>query len=366
LTNSSTSSISASPSSNGSHRFGWTAALGLVIAALLIWWALHDVSAGEVWSRLRNVRLVPFTLSIVVATLMFPLRTIRWQYLLRLEGEALPFIPLWHATAIGFMSTNLLPARAGEFARAYAARRLTGVRFTTAFASIAVERVLDGITLVAALVVAIWAGGFGGDTAVSEDRTLGSVVRGAGFMFLLLLVVALAVVHWPRLAIDVTGAASRRILPDRWSRGLTAAVEGLVSGLDVLRSPRRFAAAVFWSLVVWIAGAASFWLGMLAFELDVPWSAALMLQSLLAFGIAIQFSPGFFGQWEALCRVALPPLYGVSVGATVSFALGFHLGGFIPITLLGLWSLSRAHLHLADLRRGGLQDEDGVEQGSRA
>ena len=333
---------------------------------LLIWWTLHDVSAAEVWDHIRNVRPLPFALSIVLATATFPLRTVRWQYLLRLEGEALPFVPLWHATAIGFMSTNVTAGRAGEFVRAYAARRLTGARFTTAFASIAVERVLDGITLVALLVVGIWAGGFGSDTSIGEDATLGGIVRVAGVIFLLLLVVALAVVHWPRLAIDVTGAVSRRILPNRWSRGLTAAVEGLVSGLDVLRSPRRFAAAAFWSLVVWLTGAASFWLAMSAFGLDVPWSAALMLQSLLAFGIALQLSPGFFGQWEAICRITLPALYGVAVGPAVSFAIGFHLGGFFPITLLGLWSLSRAHLHLADLRRGGLKEEDGVEQGSRA
>ncbi|UCD23825.1 MAG: hypothetical protein JSW51_12445, partial [Gemmatimonadota bacterium] len=81
------------------------------------------------------------------------------------------------------------------------------------------------------------------------------------------------------------------------------------------------------------------------------------------FGIAIQFSPGFFGQWEALCRVALPPLYGVPVGATVSFALGFHLGGFIPITLLGLWSLSRARLHLSDLRRAHSDENEDAQQG---
>ena len=66
----------------------------------------------------------------------------------------------------------------------------------------------------------------------------------------------------------------------------------------------------------------------------------------------MQFSPGFFGQFEAICRVTLA-LYAVGTSPAVSFAIGFHLGGFVPITLLGLWSLSRAHLHLADLKRAG-------------
>jgi hypothetical protein len=39
---------------------------------------------------------------------------------------------LWHATAIGFMANNLLPARAGEFALRYVASQQVPVRFSTA------------------------------------------------------------------------------------------------------------------------------------------------------------------------------------------------------------------------------------------
>jgi len=313
----------------------------------LIWWTLHDVSIAEVLDRIRGVRWIPFLAAIAVATLSFPLRTVRWQYLLRLEGQRLPFVPLWHATAIGFMSTNLLPARTGELARAYAAKRLTGTKFTAAVGSIAVERVFDGITLVAMLAIAMWVGGFSGDTAVG-NLTLGGIGRFAAAVFSLALLVAVGFVRWPQPALGLTRAVARRILPESWALYMVGAVEGLLSGLDSLRSPRRFFAVVVWSVAVWFTGAASFWLGFVAFGIHVPWSAAVLLQSLLAFGVAVQFSPGFFGQFEAVCRVALA-LYAVGIGPAVSFAFGFHLGGFVPITLLGLWSLSRAHLHFADL-----------------
>ncbi|UCG86440.1 MAG: flippase-like domain-containing protein [Gemmatimonadota bacterium] len=356
MTNSSTSSNSTSSSRNGPGRLGWTGAVGIAIAALLIWWTLHDVSLVEVWDNMRHVQVLPFVAALTLATLTFPLRTIRWQYLLRLEGATLPFVPLWHATAIGFTATNLLPARAGEFARAYAARRMTGARFSTAFASIAVERVLDGITLVALLVIGIWAGGFGAGTSIGPNLTLGDVARASGVLFFVLLVVALLAVHWPSTALRLTRSFTNRVLPDKWSLRLTEVVEGLVSGLDALRSPSRFGAVLLWSLVVWLTGAASFWMALRAFGIETPWSATLLLQSLLAFGVAVQFSPGFFGQWEAICRITLG-LYGVAAGSAVSFAFGFHLGGFFPITLLGMWSLSRAHLHLADLRRRDALDE---------
>ncbi len=351
MKNSSISSNSAKGNSNeGTRRLGWTGALGLLVSVVLIWWTLHDVRLQDVWANLRGVRLLPFAIALSLATLTFPLRTIRRQYLLRLEGARLPFVPLWHATAIGFMATNLLPARAGEFARAYAAKRLTGSRFTTALASIAVERVLDGIALVSLLTIGIWMGGFGAETSVGSVA-LGDVARAAAVFFVLALLASVAVVHWPGPALAATRGLSRRLLPAAWSDTMVRAVEGLLTGLDVLRSPRRFTAVIFWSLTVWLTAAASFWFAFQAFSVDTPWSATLLLQSLLAFGVAVQFSPGFFGQWEALSRLTLS-LYGISAGTAVSFAIGFHLGGFVPITLLGMWSLSRAHLHLADLKRG--------------
>ena len=106
---------------------------------------------------------------------------------------------------------------------------------------------------------------------------------------------------------------------------------------------------MFWSFAVWLLSSASFWLAFSAFDIEVPWSAALLLQCLISFGVAIPSSPGFFGPFEAVTRVTLA-LYGIEAGSAVSYAVGYHLSTFVPITVLGIWSLSRAHLHLADLR----------------
>ena len=100
------------------------------------------------------------------ATLRFLLVTERWRYILRLDGAVIPFRPLWHATAIGFMANNIAPARAGEVARAYVASAKTGVKFTAAVASIAVERIMDTGTIVVLLALAAAAGGFSAEATI--------------------------------------------------------------------------------------------------------------------------------------------------------------------------------------------------------
>lgn len=300
----------------------------------------------------------------MLATGTFPLRTVRWRYLLRLEGVALPFVPLWHATAIGFMANNLLPARAGEVARAYVASKVTRVKFATAFASIAVERMLDGLTLVALLSIAVAAGGFAPRVTVAGVTVApAAVARGAAILFALLFVACVVFVYVPGPFLRVARWAGGRVLPAAWVAHVMDLLDAVLAGLDVLKSPARLGLALFWSVVVWVTMAASFWLGFVAFQVEAPWSAPVMLETLIAFGIAIPSTPGFFGPFEAATRVSFA-LYGLDATSAASYAIGYHIATFIPITLLGMWSLGRAHLHLGELRRtGGTEGTEGTKGG---
>jgi uncharacterized protein (TIRG00374 family) len=312
-----------------------------------------------VWREIRGARAGWLIAAAATATLTFPIRTIRWRYLLRDQGAVLPAGPLWHATAIGFMANNLLPARAGEVARAYAARALTGVRFTTAFASIAVERVFDGLSIVGLLVVGLLAGGFA-TTAAVRDVALGRVALGGAALFGSAFVVAVAAVWQPTVTRRLAHAVLERLLPARWAERALGLVDGALDGLSALRAPGRIGAVLLWSLILWLTNAASFALAFVAFRLTLPWGAALVLQGLLAFGVALPSTPGFFGVFEGVTRAALT-LYGVAASAAVSLAIGYHVAGFIPITALGLWSLGSAGMRFGQLRGG---DRNGGNDGS--
>ena len=330
--------------------------MGLVVTVGLLAWALHGVDARALIDHLRRANPWLMAATIVLATLTFPLRAIRWRLILRsTSGGRLPLGPLWHATAIGFMANNLLPVRAGELARAYAARQAVSVRFTTALASIAVERVLDGLVLVGLFTVALVVPSFPRDAMIGGVRLAGLATAGAG-LFAGILVVALLVVHRPAPWIRLLGRVARGVLPARLADHVTHLAEGLVEGLDVLKRPGRLLGVAAWSLLLWLVNAASFAVCFRAFELPVPPEGALLLQGVIGFGVALPSSPGFVGVFEAATRGTLA-MYGVDATRAVSYALAYHLGTFFPITLLGLASLSRMRLHLAELR-GAAAAED--------
>jgi hypothetical protein len=53
--------------------------------------------------------------------------------------------------------------------------------------------------------------------------------------------------------------------------------------------------------------------------------------------------------FEAITRVTLA-FYAVPTDLAVSYAVTYHVTTFVPITVLGLVALSRAHIGLRELR----------------
>jgi len=329
-------------------RFGWRGAIGIALSVVLLWYAFHDVRWAEVAAEISRAKLWLLVLSAVAATGIFPLRARRWRTILDPLAPHLPFGPLWRATAIGMMVSNVVPARAGELARAYALSRETSrVSFSAAFASIAVDRVFDTLVVLLLMFVAVLAPDFPG--------TGGALARKSATFGIAAIVIALAVLYcvvfFPSRIISLFELFARRIAPRFEQRG-KAALTSFAKGLSVLRSPRRFAAVFWWALLHWLLNAVAFWLAFVAVGVSAPFSTALFVQAIIAIGVALPSSPGFFGPFELAGKLALG-VYGVSESLAVTWAVGFHILSFIPITLIGGYYFARLGLSMDEIRHAG-------------
>lgn len=324
----------------------WLGLAGVVISVGALWWVLADVHWSEVRAHIAEARLLPLVAAVVVATGTFFLRLIRWRLLLRDErGGPLPWAPLWHGVAIGFMANNILPFRMGEVMRCLAVSRLAPVRFSSTFSSVAVERVFDGLTVVAMLVVSLFLAGLspGVEVAgvpVARTATVAGVIGASA------LVAAILVVAFPAWSERLI----LRLVPSRpLAERLVRIVEGLRHGLSVLKSPGRVAGVVGWSVVLWLVNALSFYLAFRAFSIPAGFAAALLLQGVLVVGIAVPATPGYVGVFEGAIKAVLLVL-GVGADRAVAYALTYHVTTFIPIVILGAWSLATTSLSLREMQ----------------
>lgn len=342
-------------------KIGWRGLLGVVISIALLWWTLRDVSFAEVWDVLRQSRVGWFIVAALVATLSFPIRAWRWRYILEPTAGALPFGALWRATAIGMMVNNVSPARAGELARAYVvAHETRRLRFAAALASLVVDRVFDTVVVLVLLMTVVLLPGFPSGAMVGTwpvEKVLLVGTGGALVALLMLVVIALN----PALLLRIAEPLIGRVAPKLLEKG-RAFLISFGSGLGVLRDPRRSAIVFFWALVMWLVNGASFWIAFRAVDINATLPAALFLQSILAFAVAVPSAPGFFGLFEAATKVALR-VYGIDDTLAVSYALGYHLLSFIPITVIGFWYLGRLGLHLNELGDRGETTDRVLEAG---
>lgn len=321
--------------------------LGLAIAAVLIWWLLRHEDPAEVWGHVRDANLGLLALAVVVTTAVFPLRAIRWRYFLAPAQADSPFRSRFAAVCVGFMANNLLPARAGELARAYAYSRLEPVSTATALATLVVERFLDGVAILLLLVVALAHPDFP-SRALPDELIAG--VQGISLVLAVILLFSLVLLFFPERSLRAAAAVAHALLPTRLAGGLVTITEHIVAGLASMRGWRLLLPAFAWSLTVWAMQSFSFWVGFFAFGIDLPFAAALLTNATVALAVAVPSAPGFVGTFHAGAKLALTNVYGVAAASAIGFAFGWHLGGFVPITLMGLWYARRIGLSMRDLR----------------
>jgi uncharacterized protein (TIRG00374 family) len=328
-------------------RKNWKSVVGIALSIALLWWTLRGVSLAMVWAELARSNLWLFLASSIAATLIFPLRAIRWRVILEPVAPHLTLGPLWRSIAIGGMVNNLVPARAGEIARAYALTKETSVSFASALASLAVDRLFDMVVLLGLGVAALLDPSFPRGARIA-GQTLGDLAQGSIVLVVILVGGLYALAIFPSQLVRGFEIFARKVSPAVEERGKSALLR-FGEGLSVLRSPGHFLSVLLWTIAHWLMNALAFWLGFKAVGIDLGFSAALFLQMLVAIGVALPSAPGFFGVFEKFATVGLA-IYGISATAATSWAIGFHILSFIPVTVIGIYYFSRLGLSFGELK----------------
>ncbi len=337
----------------------WKTAAGLAVVAALFWWLFRDVDPADVWAQVRGADFLLLSLAVAATTAGFLVRAVRWRWLLAPVHPATPLRSRFAAVCVGFMVNNFLP-RVGELARAYAYSRIEPVPAATAFATLVVERFLDGVAVLLLLAVAVASPGFPADDLPAEV-VVG--LRSVAGLTLVVLAGSALLVAFPDRSTRLLASGAHRWLPAGLAARTEAAATGFVAGFAALRGWRTLVPAALWSVAFWALQSLSFWIGFFAFGIHLPYTAALFMNAAVAAAVVVP-TPGYVGTLQAGATLALRDVYGAPEASTLGFAVGWHLGAFVPITLLGLWYARRIGLSFGEMASGS-RAAAGDEAGAR-
>jgi uncharacterized protein (TIRG00374 family) len=304
------------------------------LAAGLIAFFLRNADLGEVWRAVTTARAEYLALSLGLTGLTFVIRAERWQYLLGPLGPT-RFRNCFRTTVIGFAASAVLPARAGEVIRPYLLARQEGLSATATFATILVERVIDLVAvllLIFAFLLWFDPGVESRDSAVFHALRLGVLVMAPVAVALLLLMYFMAG-HPERLEDWLLKA--ERILPARAVAVVAKLAKTFAEGFAVVRRIERLAAAVGWSIVLWLSIAAGIWAVAIAFGIPMPFTGGWLMLAPLVVGVAVP-TPGGVGGFHQAFKVGAMSFFGADENTAIGAAIVLHAISVGPVTIAGL------------------------------
>jgi uncharacterized protein (TIRG00374 family) len=331
----------------------WHFWLGLAISLVFVYWAVQGLEWSPFWVAVRSAQywwLIPGVAMYMIAVWA---RAWRWHYLLK-PIKPISTNKMFPIVCIGYMGNNIYPARAGEVLRAVVLKRKEGVSVSSALATVIVERVFDGVVMLAFVFLNLpelarinSESGFVGD--IQSLSIWGTA------LFLGVLAIFLLAAMFPQVTARVGLWFVERLTPKKWHEKLTGIMHKFLDGLESLRSPGNVLMVFATSVVIWLFETGKYWFVMHAFDFQVSFFALMLMNGIANLATTLPSAPGNIGTFDTP-GIAVLTAYGVDKALATGYTLVLHVALWIVPTALGAYFLAREGIKWSDSLRSEMEN----------
>ncbi|MCJ0619701.1 flippase-like domain-containing protein [Haloarcula hispanica] len=332
----------------------------LVVIALLLMTQYLD--PDRVLAEMAGAAPEIVALSAVVYAVSWPLRGIRYRDILVSMGYRERWGFLTGAIFISQTGNLVFPARAGDAVRAYVIKARRSIPYPSGFASLAVERVFDllTITLLAGVVMiglavtgsaeqlltALTGDTVGGDAA-SSGRTAVAVASGVG---LAAIGAVVAIVASARSDRNFVRAVIGRLSSDSYADYVAGVIEGFVGDVQTVAADgSAFTRVGIGSLLIWTFDVITALIVFAAFGYSL--TPSLVAVGFFAVSVGnlakvLPLTPGGVGLYEGAFTVIVASLTPVGVAAAIGVAIVDHAVKNVVTIIGGVASMAWLNVSL--------------------
>lgn len=329
--------------------------IALTILLLVLFFRKSD--PGEVLGVLKRVNPIWLMIGMLANFLALLCRTERWRNVLNPNARP-PFYPTFFSTALGFMTSALLPMRAGDVIRPALLSRRTEIRFSTALGTVLVERVLDMTALLSTFLIFSLTGArrfFENPVTARKAVLIGTAGTVSAVLLALIITFTLSIYFFrERVRRFHLWIAAR--LPRRVRSGWMAFFDSFVASLQIARNRPALIRILLLTVAIWTCLNSQFAFVLLSLDRPLPYSSSFFVTGVSILGLMLP-TPGGVGGFHKACQLVLTSFYGFTVSASVAVALIFHLVGTLPVMITGLILFAREHLSWRQLAQIPEQEE---------
>ncbi len=300
--------------------------LSWIISVVLVAIVFSTIDFGKTLEKISEISFFAVLVSAIVYSFSFVLRALRWKYLVK-PIAAISVKDSFAIVCVSFLANNLLPARLGEFLRAYLLSKKKGIGKVKSLSTVIVDRIVDGITLVFVFLVIMV---FSGDVPLIAQKLI--VIPALVFAFCMGFFVK------PDFFRRMLSPFFRRI-PFVYNR-IKVFLDDLVIGGRAF-SQSAGSGVMIWasSFIIWGLESTNLLVIARAFGIEISVVKIVLLLVVVALGLMIPSAPAYIGTFEALF-VLYFLAFGLTAESATAMAITVHAIEFIVILVLGLFSLN--------------------------
>jgi len=330
----------------------WQFWLGVLISAFFLYFVVSKLEWESFWLSLRSANYWWILPGVTVYFIAVWARAWRWHYLLK-PIKSIKTRVMFPITCIGYMGNNIYPARAGEVLRAVILKRKEGVPISASLATIIVERIFDGVVMLAFIFVNLskLAELTGVSIPIAKwEISIQDLAIWGGVAFFGALIIFLVAAMFPKTTAGIGQWFIDRLLPNRIREKASAIMHKFLGGLESLRSPFNVLMVFVTSVIIWLLETVKYWFVMHAFNFTVSFFTLMLMNGVVNLATTIPAAPGYLGTFDAP-GIAVLQADGINKAVATGYTLVLHLALWLPITLLGAYYLAREGIKWSDTLR---------------
>lgn len=323
--------------------------VGIGISLFFLILLFRKIDLNQMLAALRTLDYGYVALAVLFTFINYFFRAVRWRYLL-ISEKSIPLSSLYPATIIGYMANNLLPARLGEFIRAYLLAQKEGLEAPSVFASLVIDRLCDGCTVMVILLVTMFTMRFPqGMEEVATSVRMGGVVMGIVYCGVIIFLIVLK--RQTARTLSFVGVLLRPF-PAGVKERVIPLLGSFIGGIRLSLRGTHVATVIATSGMIWFFCIMPVDFTMRSFGIDLPITASMFIMILLVFAVMVPASPGYIGTYHYACVKGLS-VFGIAESKSVSIALIIHAVGFFPVIVAGFYHLWKNKISLSSVRKAG-------------
>lgn len=318
-----------------------------LITLIFVFLAFKDMQFGEFAKVVHKINYKIIWLIVPVLILSMYARGVRLHYLLS-EKSGMNINTLTGVCFAGGALNICLPARAGDFFRAYYLGEKNNSDKVKIFGSIVLERIFDGLCVLGLLFVGIM--------CFSKNPLAMKLCTYAAVLFLGALSVVFILYKFNKTDAFCGFLISlAKKFPQKISEILIKVISffnkilnSFIDGFEVINSPKMFFMVGFWSIVIWSIECLEFFVTVKSLGLNVGFSVTLFISSFIALSSAIPSASIFVGLYQYAVIQALA-LYGISKEPALVFGIVHPFIQSLTLTLIGFGVLFKNGINVRQI-----------------